>query len=202
MVTEKLPHGSAASAAFHFQRIPELDGFRFAVLVVVIGHDLEFRSGVPFGILTRMEPLGAAVMLMLALISLVFFWFSGNGSLVWLRCIGGWYSGVRSDTGNFLAAGSRFPGNGGRSFLADGCGACCRDRVFLHLKMALRGKVPNIEAARGQTGLMTGQLFAPTGGRMTSRTKAGWAACVVSAANCAESATWGRRYKIPIKIQK
>jgi hypothetical protein len=41
---EKLLKESEALLAFQFRHIPELDGFReFAVLVVVVGHYLEFR---------------------------------------------------------------------------------------------------------------------------------------------------------------
>ena|SRR6266478_5791268 len=82
-----------------------------------------------------------------------------------------------------------------------GC-ACYRDGTLLHLKVVLRGKISEIEAACGQAGRLTDQLFAPTGGKTTPRTKPGWAACAVSAANCAESATCGSLYKTPTKIQQ
>jgi len=67
IVAEKLPHDSAASAAFHFQHIPELDGFRgFAVLVVVIGHYLEFRLPVPSPYFATLDKLGVLLFFVLS----------------------------------------------------------------------------------------------------------------------------------------
>lgn len=59
VAAQKLPPDNAASAAFRFQHISELDGFRgFAVLVVVIGHYLEFRLPVPSPYFATLDKLG------------------------------------------------------------------------------------------------------------------------------------------------
>jgi len=48
-------------------------------------------------------------------------------------------------------------------------------RDSLTSQVVLRGKISEIEAACGQAGRLTDQLFAPTGGKTTPRTKPGWA---------------------------
>ena len=77
--TRRLRHYSGGPPVFQFRHIPEFDGFRgFAVLVVVIGHYLEFRSPTPSPYFAALDELGV----------LLFFVLSGfliTGLLPWWR---------------------------------------------------------------------------------------------------------------------
>jgi peptidoglycan/LPS O-acetylase OafA/YrhL len=67
VATEKLVHESGALQAFQFRHIPELDGFRgLAVLVVVIGHYLEFRVPSPRSYFATLGNLGVLLFFVLS----------------------------------------------------------------------------------------------------------------------------------------
>lgn len=64
---EKLVNESAALAVFQFRHIPELDGFRgFAVLVVLIGHYLEFRLAPASPYFATLDKLGVLLFFVLS----------------------------------------------------------------------------------------------------------------------------------------
>jgi peptidoglycan/LPS O-acetylase OafA/YrhL len=67
VAAEKLDDESGALRAFQFRHIPELDGFRgFAVLVVVIGHYLEFRWAPASPYFATLDKLGVLLFFVLS----------------------------------------------------------------------------------------------------------------------------------------